>query len=407
MSLIVQKFGGSSVADADRIRNVARIITETYRKGHSVVAVLSAQGDTTDDLIEKAKEINPSASKREMDMLLATGEQISISLCAMAIERMGYQAVSLTGWQAGMLTDSSYSSARIKRIRTERIQKELDKKKIVLVAGFQGINKYGDITTLGRGGSDTSAVALAAALHADLCQIYTDVDGVYTADPRHVTGARKLEEITFDEMLELASLGAQVLHNRSVEMAKRYNVNMEVLSSFSGKPGTKVKEVVKTMEKIHVSGVAKDKNVARLALIGLADQPGIAFKIFSLLAKKDINVDIILQSIGRDESKDISFTVARDDAETAKAILEELKESIGFKSIEVDDHVAKVSIVGAGMAHNAGVASKMFEALYSAGINIQMISTSEIKVSVLVDERDADRAVQAIHDRFFSEFGNA
>ena len=405
MSLIVQKFGGSSVADADRIRNVARIITETYRKGHSVVAVLSAQGDTTDDLIEKAKEINPSASKREMDMLLATGEQISISLCAMAIERMGYQAVSLTGWQAGMLTDSSYSSAWIKRIRTERIQKELDKKKIVLVAGFQGINKYDDITTLGRGGSDTSAVALAAALHADLCQIYTDVDGVYTADPRHVTGARKLDEITFDEMLELASLGAQVLHNRSVEMAKRYNVNMEVLSSFSGKPGTKVKEVVKTMEKIHVSGVAKDKNVARLALVGLADQPGIAFKIFSLLAKKDINVDIILQSIGRDESKDISFTVARDDAETAKAILEELKESIGFKSIEVDDHVAKVSIVGAGMAHNAGVASKMFEALYSAGINIQMISTSEIKVSVLVDERDADRAVQAIHDRFFSEFG--
>ena len=405
MSLIVQKFGGSSVADADRIRNVARIITETYRKGHSVVAVLSAQGDTTDDLIEKAQEINPSASKREMDMLLATGEQISISLCAMAIERMGYQAVSLTGWQAGMLTDSSYSSARIKRIRTERIQKELDKKKIVLVAGFQGINKYDDITTLGRGGSDTSAVALAAALHADLCQIYTDVDGVYTADPRHVTGARKLEEITFDEMLELASLGAQVLHNRSVEMAKRYNVNMEVLSSFSGKPGTKVKEVVKTMEKIHVSGVAKDKNVARLALVGLADQPGIAFKIFSLLAKKDINVDIILQSIGRDESKDISFTVARDDAQTAKAILEELKESIGFKSIEVDDHVAKVSIVGAGMAHNAGVASKMFEALYSAGINIQMISTSEIKVSVLVDERDADRAVQAIHDRFFSEFG--
>ena len=405
MSLIVQKFGGTSVADADRIRNVARIITETYRKGHSVVAVLSAQGDTTDDLIEKAQEINPSASKREMDMLLATGEQISISLCAMAIERMGYQAVSLTGWQAGMLTDSSYSSARIKRIRTERIQKELDKKKIVLVAGFQGINKYDDITTLGRGGSDTSAVALAAALHADLCQIYTDVDGVDTADPRPVTGARKLDEITFDEMLELASLGAQVLHNRSVEMAKRYNVNMEVLSSFSGKPGTKVKEVVKTMEKIHVSGVAKDKNVARLALVGLADQPGIAFKIFSLLAKKDINVDIILQSIGRDESKDISYTVARDDAQTAKASLEELKESIGVKSIQVDDHVAKVSIVGAGMAHNAGVASKMFEALYSAGINIQMISTSEIKVAVLVDERDADRAVQAIHDRFFSEFG--
>ena len=406
MSLIVQKFGGTSVADADRLRNVARIITETYKKGNSVVAVLSAQGDTTDDLIEKAKEINPKASKREMDMLLSTGEQISISLCAMCIESMGFQAISLTGWQAGMLTNSSYSAARIKRIRTERIQKELDKNKIVLVAGFQGINKYDDITTLGRGGSDTSAVALAAALHADLCQIYTDVDGVYTADPRYVKGARKLEEITFDEMLELASLGAQVLHNRSVEMAKRYNVNMEVLSSFSGNPGTKVKEVVKTMEKTHVSGVAKDKNVARLALVGLADQPGIAFKIFSLLAKRNINVDIILQSIGRDESKDISFTVARGDAEEAKRIMEENKEAIGFQRVELNDRIAKISIVGAGMANNAGVACKMFEALFSAGININMISTSEIKVSVLVDEREAERAVQAVHDRFFSEFGS-
>ena len=406
MALIVQKFGGSSVADADKIRNVARIITEQYRKGHSVVAVLSAQGDTTDDLLEKAKEINPHASKREMDMLLSTGELVSISLCAMAIERMGYQVVSLTGWQAGMLTDSAYSAARIKRVRTERIQKELDKKKIVLVAGFQGINKYDDITTLGRGGSDTSAVALAASLHADLCQIYTDVDGVYTADPRHVIGARKLEEITFDEMLELASLGAQVLHNRSVEMAKRYNVNLEVLSSFSGNPGTKVKEVVKTMEKMHVSSIAKDKNVARLALIGLDDKPGIAFKIFSLLAKEKVNVDIILQSIGRDGSKDISFTVARDDVETATEVMQKNKEVIGFRSVEVNDQVAKVSIVGAGMANNSGVACKMFEALFSAGININMISTSEIKVSVLVDERDAERAVQAVHDRFFSEFGN-
>ena len=405
MSLIVQKFGGTSVADADRIRNVARIITEQYRKGNSMVVVLSAQGDTTDDLIAKAEEINPKGSKREMDMLLSTGEQISIALCAMAIEGMGYQVVSLTGWQAGMRTDSAYSSARIKRIQTERIQNELDKKKIVLVAGFQGINKYGDVTTLGRGGSDTSAVALAAALHADLCQIYTDVDGVYTADPRHVKGARKLDEITFDEMLELASQGAQVLHNRSVEMAKRYNVNLEVLSSFSGNPGTKVKEVVKTMEKTHVSGVAKDKNVARLALIGLEDRPGIAFKIFSLLAKQNINVDIILQSIGRDGSKDISFTVARSDAGTAKEIMEENKEAIGFHSVELNDQVAKVSIVGAGMANNAGVACKMFEALFSAGININMISTSEIKISVLVDERDADRAVQAIHDKFFSEFG--
>ena len=310
MALIVQKFGGSSVANAERMFNVARIITETYKQGNDVVVVLSAQGDTTDDLIAKAKEINPKASKREMDMLLSTGEQISVSLCAMALESMGLQAVSLTGWQAGMLTDSNYSAARIKRVRSERIQKELDKKKIVLVTGFQGINKYDDITTLGRGGSDTSAVALAAALHADLCQIYTDVDGVYTADPRKVTGAKKLDEITFDEMLELASLGAQVLHNRSVEMAKRYNVNMEVLSSLSGKPGTKVKEVVKTMEKTHVSGVAKDKNVARVALIGLEDRPGIAFKIFSMLAKENVNVDIILQSMGRDASKVISFTVS-------------------------------------------------------------------------------------------------
>ena len=407
MALIVQKFGGSSVADADKIRNVARIITETYRRGHSVLAVLSAQGDTTDDLIEKSREINRNPSRREMDMLLSTGEQISIALCAMAIERMGYQAISLTGWQAGMLTDSSYSSARIKRIRTERIRKELDKKKIVLVAGFQGINKYDDITTLGRGGSDTSAVALAAALGADLCQIYTDVDGVYTADPRTVRGARKLDEITYDEMLELASLGAQVLHNRSVEMAKRYNVNLEVLSSFSGNPGTQVKEVVKHMEKTHVSGVAKDKNVARIALVGLADRPGIAFKIFSMLAKEHINVDIILQSIGRDGSKDISFTVARDDGERAREVMEANREAIGCKSVELNDQIAKISIVGAGMAHNAGVACKMFEALFSAGININMISTSEIKVSVLVDERDADRAVQAVHDRFFDEFGNA
>ena len=407
MALIVQKFGGSSVANAERMFNVARIISETYKKGNDVVVVLSAQGDTTDDLIAKAKEINPNASKREMDMLLSTGEQISVSLCAMALESMGFQAVSLTGWQAGMLTDSNYSAARIKRVRAERIQKELDKKKIVLVTGFQGINKYDDVTTLGRGGSDTSAVALAAALHADLCQIYTDVDGVYTADPRKVTGAKKLEEITFDEMLELASLGAQVLHNRSVEMAKRYNVNLEVLSSLSGKPGTKVKEVVKTMEKTHVSGVAKDTNVARVALIGLEDRPGIAFKIFSLLAKEKINVDIILQSIGRDSSKDISFTVSQDDMERAQQVMAANQELIGFKSLEATDKVAKISIVGAGMVNNSGVASKMFEALFSAGININMISTSEIKVSVLVAERDAERAVQAIHDRFFNEFGSA
>ena len=393
------------MADADKIRNVARIITETYRRGHSVVAVLSAQADTTDDLIAKAAEINPNGSKREMDMLLSTGEQISCSLCAMAIEAMGYPVISLTGWQAGVRTNSAYSNARIKRVAPERILAELDKKCIVIVTGFQGINKYDDITTLGRGGSDTSAVALAASLHADLCQIYTDVDGVYTADPRHVEGAKKLDEITFDEMLELATLGAQVLHNRSVEMAKRYNVNLEVLSSFSGNPGTKVKEVVKNVEKMHVSGVAKDKDVARLALVGLADTPGIAFKIFSLLAKARINVDIILQSIGRGDTKDISFTVTKSDKDEAKRLLEENKSYLGFDHIDVSDNIAKVSIVGAGMINNPGVASLMFEALYNAGININMISTSEIKVSVLVDADDADRAVQAIHNKFFSEFG--
>lgn len=401
MSLIVQKFGGSSVATADKVRNVARIVTETYRRGHSVVVVLSAQGDTTDDLIEKAQEINPEASRREMDMLLSTGEQISIALCAMAIEKMGYQAVSLAGWQAGMSTDTSHSNARIKDIKNQRIKDELDKKKIVIVAGFQGVNKYDDVTTLGRGGSDTSAVALAASLNADLCQIYTDVDGVYTADPRHVKGAKKLDEITYDEMLELASLGAQVLHNRSVEMAKRYNVNLEVISSFSGNPGTKVKEVVKSMEKTFVSGVAKDANVARVALVELADSPGIAFRIFSLLAKHSVNVDIILQSIGRNGNKDISFTVSRSDAQRTKALMEEQKDIIGFQDVTVAENVAKVSIVGAGMANNPGVAARMFEALYNANININMISTSEIKVSVLVAETEADRAVQTIHDRFF------
>ena len=407
MALIIQKFGGSSVADAEKIRNVARIITDTYQKGNRVVAVLSAQGDTTDDLIEKAAEINPAASKRELDMLLSTGEQISCALCAMAIEDMGFPVVSLTGWQAGFRTNSGYGNARIKRVQGERIRAELDKRRIVIVTGFQGLNKYDDITTLGRGGSDTSAVAIAAALNADLCQIYTDVDGVYTADPRLVPTAHKLDEITYDEMLELATLGAQVLHNRSVEMAKRYGVNLEVLSSFQRKPGTKVKEVVKTMEKSHISGVAKDKNVARLALVGLEDTPGIAFKIFSLLAKNNVNVDIILQSIGRSDTKDISFTVAKGDMELARQLLEDNRDRIHFDHIDVSDNIAKVSIVGAGMINNPGVAAAMFEALFNAGININMISTSEIKVSVLVHISDADRAVQVIHDRFYDEFNGA
>ncbi len=405
MGLIVQKFGGTSVANADCIRNVSRIITETYRQNNDVVVVLSAQGDTTDVLIEKAKELNPRGSKREMDMLLSTGEQQSVALCAMAIEAMGYPVISLNAWQVGVKTNSTYSNAHIKRIDGERIRSELDKKRIVIVTGFQGINKYGDITTLGRGGSDTSAVALAAALGADLCQIYTDVDGVYTGDPRKVTGTHKLEEISFDEMLELASVGSRVLHNRSVEMAKRYHVNLEVISSFSGNPGTKVKEVVKKMEKSHVVGVAKDTNIARLALVGLSNKPGTAFRIFSLLAKNKINVDIILQSIGRDNTKDISFTVAKSDLDSARELLETNAESIGFDSIEISDEIAKISIVGAGMIDNPGVASNMFGALSSADININIISTSEIKVSMQVDLADADRAVQVVHDKFFKEFG--
>lgn len=400
MSLIVQKFGGSSVANRDRVLNVASIITDTYKQGNDVVVVLSAQGDTTDDLIEKAAELNPNPSKREMDMLLANGEQISISLMAMAIEAMGFPVISLTGWQVGMQTDSNYGSARIKKINPERIRCELDKRKIVLVAGFQGINKYDDVTTLGRGGSDTSAVALAVALKADLCQIYTDVDGVYTADPRLVENARKLDEIGYDEMLELASLGAQVLHNRSVEMAKRYNVELEVISSFSRNPGTKIKEADK-MEKMNVSGVAKDKNVAQISLVNLADIPGVAFRIFSELAAKKVNVDIILQSIGRDNNKDISFTVTQDNLETALAILNENKSIIGFEDIKVNDRVCKLSIVGAGMVNNPGVAAMMFEALSGAGVNIQMISTSEIKISVLIDQDDADRALKAVHQKFF------
>ncbi|MBQ9097514.1 MAG: aspartate kinase [Clostridia bacterium] len=400
MSLIVQKFGGSSVADAEKLFNVAGRITDTYKEGNSVVVVVSAQGDTTDDLIEKAAEINENASKREMDMLLSTGEQITISLLAMAIEKLGYPVISLTGWQVGMKTDSHYSEARIHKVDAERIRMELDKKRIVIVAGFQGINKYDDITTLGRGGSDTTAVALAAALKADLCEIYTDVDGVYTADPRIVKDARKLEEVSYDEMLELASLGANVLHNRSVEMAKKYNVNMSVRSSFSKVEGTKVMEVVK-MEKMLVKGVARDNDVARIALVGLVDTPGIAFKVFSVLAKGNINVDIILQSIGRDNTKDISFTVAEKHLEKALEILNDNKEAIGFAEIKHTDNVSKVSIVGSGMVNNPGVAATMFEALFEAGINIKMISTSEIKVSVLIDEKDSERAVSVIHDKFF------
>ncbi len=400
MALIVKKFGGSSVANAERVFNVANIITNDYKKGNDVIVVVSAQGDTTDELIEKAMEINPEgASKREMDMLLTAGEQISIALLAMAVEKLGCPVISLLGWQAGFNTDSHHGIARIKNINSERIKNEISKKNIVIVAGFQGLNKYDDITTLGRGGSDTSAVAIAASLKADLCQIYTDVDGVYTADPRKVENAQKMDEISYDEMLELATLGAQVLNNRSVEMAKKYNVELEVLSSLENKPGTIVKETVK-MEKTLIKGVAKDNNVACVSVVGLQDTPGIAFKLFNKLAQFKLNVDIILQSIGRDGTKDITFTVPQNDVSLAEEALNSLENGLKYKKITVDESISKVSIVGAGMESHPGIASKMFEALFDAGINIHMISTSEIKISVLIDEKFADDAVKAVHNAF-------
>ena len=398
MSLIVQKFGGSSVANAERVMNVARIVTDTYKAGNEVVVVVSAQGDTTDDLIAKAQEINPKAKNREIDQLLAAGEQISISLLAMAIESLGFPVISLLGWQAGFNTNSVYGSARIKNIKPNRLQAELARHNIVVVAGFQGINRYDDLTTLGRGGSDTSAVAIAAALHADKCQIFTDVEGVYTADPSKVENARKLKEITYDEMLELATLGAQVLNNRSVEMAKKYSVELEVLSSLNPIPGTIVKEVAK-MEKMLIRGVTKDKDVALVSVLGVKDNPGVAFNIFSKLSQKNINVDIILQSFGRDNTKDIVFTVSKENGPVAVSLLEE-SSHLQDARIVCDTNVAKVSIVGAGMESHPGTATKMFEALYERDINIRMISTSEIKISVIIDAEDADRAVSAVHNAF-------
>ena len=401
MGLVVQKYGGSSVRDAERVMNVANRIVKTYDEGNDVIVVVSAQGDTTDDLIEKAKEINEAPSKREMDMLLSTGEQISISLLAMAIEKIGRPVISLTGWQVGMNTDSKYSAARIKNIETERLKNEIDKRRIVIVAGFQGINKFDDITTIGRGGSDTSAVALAAAMGADVCEIYTDVDGVYTADPRFVKNAFKLDDISYDEMLELASLGANVLHNRSVEMAKKYKVKLAVKSSLNYNEGTYVKEV-KQVEKMLVRGVTRDNDCARIALCGIEDTPGKAFEVFALLSKHGIGVDLIIQSIGNGVTKDISFTVAEGDCDEALKLLQGENNTLHYEDIKWSKDVSKVSIVGTGMMSSVGVASKMFEALYDANININMIATSEIKISVLVDQKDAERAVVAIHDKFLA-----
>ena len=397
--LIVKKYGGSSVADTEKIFNVARRCLEDYEKGNDVVVVLSAMGKTTDGLIAKAHEINRKPSKRELDMLLATGEQVSVALMAMAFQALGVQAISLNASQVAMHTTAAYGAAKLTRIDTQRIKNELESRKIVVITGFQGVNKFDDVTTLGRGGSDTTAVALAAALHADACEIYTDVEGVYTADPRIVPNARKLAEVSYDEMLEFASLGAKVLHNRSVEMAKKYQVQLVVLSSMTRASGTVVKEGEK-MEKMLVSGVAADKNTARISVIGVKDEPGIAFRLFNLLAKNGINVDIIIQSVGRSNTKDISFTVAKTDLQDAMAILNENREVLTAQSVECNENVAKISIIGAGMTSNPGVAAKMFEALYSAQINIRMIATSEIRITVLIDEQEANRAMRVVHDAF-------
>lgn len=398
--LIVKKFGGTSVGDQERIMNVARRCAEEYSRGNDVVLVLSAMGKTTDILLKTAREINPKAPKRELDMLMTTGEQTSVALMAIALDSLGIPAISLNAFQVRMETTSVYGNARLKRIDKERIRHELASRKIVIVTGFQGVNRYEDYTTLGRGGSDTTAVALAAALHADACEIYTDVDGVYTADPRIVPGARKISEITYDEMLDLATCGAGVLHNRSVEMAKKYGVPLVVRSSLNNSEGTIVKEVV-NVERMLISGVALDENAARISVMGLKDEPGIAFKLFNILAKNNVNVDIILQSIGREKTKDISFTVNEEDVETAIQLIEENKERITFQQVTSNLDVAKVSIVGAGMTSNPGVAAKMFEALYSVGININMISTSEIRITVLVKKKDGEKAMNAIHDAFF------
>lgn len=395
--LIVKKFGGTSVGNTERIFNVAKRCIEDWQRGNDVVVVLSAMGKYTDELIDMAKQVNENPPKREMDMLFTIGEQMSVSLMAMAMNSLKVPAISLNAFQVAMHTTSVYGNARLKRIDVERIRHELEQRKIVIVTGFQGINKYDDYTTLGRGGSDTTAVALAAALNADACEIYTDVDGVYTADPRKVKTTRKLDTITYDEMLELATLGAGVLHNRSVELAKKFGVQLVVRSSLNFSEGTIVKEDT-GMEKMLVSGVAADADSARVAVVGLEDTPGVAFKLFNLLAKNDINIDMILQSVGRHGTKDITFTCSDENADKAEEII---KNNIGkFESIDVNKNVAKVSIVGAGMQSNAGVAAKMFEALYDENINIRMISTSEIRVTVLIDEQYTERAMNAIHDKF-------
>ena len=406
MSLIVQKYGGTSVANPDRIKNVAQRVAAYRAKGDQVVVVVSAMSGVTDNLIKMAKELMPLPNEREMDMLLATGEQTTIALTAIALQALGVPAVSLTGAQAGIVTDGVHSKAKIQNITPKKIRAHLDQGHVVIVAGFQGQTPEGQITTLGRGGSDLTAIALAAALKADLCQIYTDVDGVYTADPRIVPSARKLAEISYDEMLELASLGAKVMQSRSVEFAKKFGVIFEVRSSLNDNPGTLVKEETPSMEGVVIRGVALDKNQAKITLVKVPDRPGVAALLFKTIAEANINVDMIVQNISHnpdDPSTDISFTVDKAELLKATKVVDGLKEKIGFAKVIADEKIGKLSVVGVGMRSHPGVAAKMFETLASAGVNIDMISTSEIKVSVVVGLQKGEEAMRAVHDAFLGK----
>ena len=403
MSLIIQKYGGTSVADTERVKAVAQRVIKAKEKGNQVVVVVSAPAGMTDALIKLAREICDSPTAREMDMLLATGEQRSIALLAMAICAQGHSAISFTGPQAGILTTNIHTKARILSINAEKIKKELSEGKIVIVAGFQGSTHDNAITTLDRGGSDTSAVAIAAGLKADVCEIYTDVDGVYTADPRIVPNAKKLDAISHDEMLEMASSGAKVLHSRAVEFAKKFDVPLYVLSSFNDNPGTLVTKEVESMEDVVIRGVTHDKNQAKITVFGVPDKPGTAYKIFDRIGTSEINVDMIVQGIGKDEKATISFTVSKTDLQEALKIVKEVGKELGSAEIMADEKIAKVSIVGVGMRSHSGVAARMFQSLARENINIQMISTSEIKLSCIIDEEDTERAVKAIHDEFQHE----
>jgi aspartate kinase len=400
MGLYVQKYGGSSVADAECMRRVAQRIRDTQAAGNQVVVVVSAMGDTTDDLIALAKQVNPEPNEREMDSLMATGEMASSAVLTMALHALGVPAISMTGHQAGIRVDGTHLKAKIEAIDPRRIRKHLDQGCVVVVAGFQGTNPRADIATLGRGGSDTTAVALAAALKADRCQILKDVDGVFTANPRVVPGAHKLDAITYDEMLELASCGAEVLQSRAVEFAKNYGVVLEVVSSFVVKPGTLVQEEVEDMEKMIIRGIAADKNQAKATLLGVPDTPGVAARIFKDLAGANINVDMIVQNVSAAGHTDLSFTVPQDDVAKTRRVIEPLVNKVKAAGLNFDENIAKVSIVGVGMKSHSGVAFKMFDVLAANKINIEMISTSEIKISVAIRATDADQAVRSLHQAF-------